>query len=90
MLASGSGVTREGPLAGLAKAGEGSGFVSLSDFSATEICSHLINHDVYIGQSWEHVKNKSCNKKTKFFFNCHSLVGFLRYICYVFVYAFVS
>ncbi|KAK1588237.1 hypothetical protein Q3G72_021207 [Acer saccharum] len=50
MLASGLGVTREGPPVGLAEAGEGSSFVSLSDFSATEICSHLINHDVYIAE----------------------------------------
>ncbi|KAK0584976.1 hypothetical protein LWI29_021609 [Acer saccharum] len=70
--ASGSGSAREVPPAGPVEAEEGS--VSLFDFSATEICSHLTNNDVYIGESWGHVKNKSCNKKMEFFFNCHSLM----------------
>ncbi|KAK0582871.1 hypothetical protein LWI29_030596 [Acer saccharum] len=43
-------------------------------FSATEICSHLINNDVYIDEGWEHVKGKPCNRKMEFFFNCHSLM----------------
>ena len=73
--ASGSGVTREAPSMGSTEVGEGS--VSLSDFSAAEIYSHLINHDIYIGEGWEHVKGKPCNRKMEFFFNCHSLVGLL-------------
>ncbi|KAK0593829.1 hypothetical protein LWI29_018610 [Acer saccharum] len=47
--------------------------MSLFDFSATEICSYLVNNDIYIGDSWGHVKDKSCNRKMEFFFNCHSL-----------------
>ncbi|KAK0593801.1 hypothetical protein LWI29_011015 [Acer saccharum] len=70
--ASGSGSAREIPPTGPVEAEEGS--VSLFDFSATEICSHLANNDVYIGEGWGHVKNKSCNKKMEFFFNCHSLM----------------
>ncbi|KAK0604399.1 hypothetical protein LWI29_015292 [Acer saccharum] len=70
--ASGSGLAREVPPTGPVEANEGS--VSLFDFSATEICSHLANNDVYIGDGWGHVKNKSCNKKMEFFFNCHSLM----------------
>ncbi|KAK0599407.1 hypothetical protein LWI29_005015 [Acer saccharum] len=69
---SGSGFTHEAPPAGPTGADEGN--VSLSDFSATEICSHLVNNDVYIGESWGHVKGKSCNRKMEFFFNCHSLM----------------
>ncbi|KAK0594828.1 hypothetical protein LWI29_001006 [Acer saccharum] len=69
---SGSGVAHEAPPMGSNEAGEGT--VSLSDFSATEICSHLINNDVYIGEGWEHVKGKPCNRKMEFFFNCHSLM----------------
>ncbi|KAK0584270.1 hypothetical protein LWI29_010307 [Acer saccharum] len=69
--ASGSGSAREVPPTGPVEAEEGS--VSLFDFSATEICSHLANNDVYVGEGWGHVKNKSCNKKMEFFFNCHSL-----------------
>ncbi|KAK0606564.1 hypothetical protein LWI29_000692 [Acer saccharum] len=68
----GSGVAHEAPPVGSDEAGEGT--VSLSDFSATEICLHLINNDVYIGEGWEHVKGKPCNKKMEFFFNCHSLL----------------
>ncbi|KAK0576713.1 hypothetical protein LWI29_022274 [Acer saccharum] len=70
--ASGSGSAREVPPTGPVEAEEGS--VSLFDFSATEICSHLANNDVYVGEGWGHVKNKSCNKKMEFFFNCHSLM----------------
>ncbi|KAK0608603.1 hypothetical protein LWI29_033222 [Acer saccharum] len=70
--ASGSGVAHEAPPVGSTEADEGT--VSLSDFSATEICSHLINNDVYIGEGWEHVKGKPCNRKIEFFFNCHSLM----------------
>ena len=72
--ASGSGFAHEAPPAGSSGADEGN--VSLSDFLATEICSHLVNNDVYIGESWGHVKGKSCNRKMEFFFNCHSLVSF--------------
>ncbi|KAK1584525.1 hypothetical protein Q3G72_033734 [Acer saccharum] len=70
--ASGSGVAYEAPPAGPTKVDEGTVF--LSDFSAIEICSHLINNDVYIGEGWEHVKSKPCNRKMEFFFNCHSLM----------------
>ncbi|KAK0589289.1 hypothetical protein LWI29_012148 [Acer saccharum] len=70
--ASGSGLAREVPPTGPVEADEGN--VSLFDFSATEICSHLANNDVYIGDGWGHVKNKSCNRKMEFFFNCHSLM----------------
>ncbi|KAK0601718.1 hypothetical protein LWI29_026850 [Acer saccharum] len=70
--ASGSGVAHKAPPAGSTEADEGT--VSLSDFSATEIYSHLINNDVYIGEGWEHVKGKPCNRKMEFFFNCHSLM----------------
>ncbi|KAK0588698.1 hypothetical protein LWI29_004319 [Acer saccharum] len=74
--ASGLGFAHEAPPAGPTGADEGN--VSLSDFSATEICSHLVNNDVYIGESWGHVKGKSCNRKMEFFFNCHSLLAQLR------------
>ncbi|KAK0608668.1 hypothetical protein LWI29_034048 [Acer saccharum] len=74
--ASGSGFAHEAPPAGPTGADEGN--VSLSDFSATEICSHLVNNDVYIGESWGHVKGKSCNRKMEFFFNRHSLLAQLR------------
>ncbi|KAK0601946.1 hypothetical protein LWI29_028944 [Acer saccharum] len=71
--ASGSGLAHEVPPTGPVEADEGN--VSLFDFSATEICSHLANNDIYIGDGWGHVKNKSCNRKMEFFFNCHSLFG---------------
>ncbi|KAK0586310.1 hypothetical protein LWI29_004793 [Acer saccharum] len=70
--ASGSGFAYEALPVGPTGADEGN--VSLSDFSATEICSYLVNNDMYIGESWGHVKGKSCNKKMEFFFNCHSLM----------------
>ncbi|KAK0581705.1 hypothetical protein LWI29_016980 [Acer saccharum] len=70
--ASGSGFAHEASPAGPTEADEGN--VSLSDFSATEICSHLVNNDVFIGEGWGHVKGKSYNRKMKFFFNCHSLM----------------
>ncbi|KAK0599479.1 hypothetical protein LWI29_005681 [Acer saccharum] len=69
---SGSSVAHKAPPAGSTEADEGT--VSLSDFSATEIYSYLINNDVYIGEGWEHVKGKPCNRKMEFFFNCHSLM----------------
>ncbi|KAK0570834.1 hypothetical protein LWI29_007215 [Acer saccharum] len=72
---SGSGVAREAPPAGPIEAGDGAEFVSLSDFSAVDICSYLINNDVYVGKGWEHVKSRSCNRKIEFFFNCHSLLA---------------
>ena len=71
---------------GSTEANEGSSYVSLSDFSAVEICSHLINNDVYVGEGWEHVKGKPCNRKMEFFFNCHSLVGFSPQSRYISVY----
>ncbi|KAK0577369.1 hypothetical protein LWI29_032119 [Acer saccharum] len=71
--ASGSGLAHEVPPTRPVEADEGN--VSLFDFSATEICSHLANNDIYIGDGWGHVKNKSCNRKMEFFFNCHSLVS---------------
>ncbi|KAK0575194.1 hypothetical protein LWI29_035354 [Acer saccharum] len=71
-FASGSGFSHEAPPVGPVEADEGN--MSLFDFSATEICSHLVNNDIYIGDSWGHVKDKSCNRKMKFFFNCHSLM----------------
>ncbi|KAK0606535.1 hypothetical protein LWI29_000268 [Acer saccharum] len=70
--ASGSGLAHEVPPIGPVEADEGN--VSLFDFLATEICSHLANNDIYIGNGWGHVKNKSCNRKMEFFFNCHSLM----------------
>ncbi|KAK0591192.1 hypothetical protein LWI29_036709 [Acer saccharum] len=70
--ASGSGLAHEVLPTGPVEADEGN--VSLFDFSATEICSHLANNDIYIGDGWGHVKNKSCNRKMEFFFNCHSLM----------------
>ena len=80
--------TREEPPTTLAGVGETSSYVSLLDFSATEILSHLIQNDVYIGQGWEHVKEKSCNRKMEFFFNCHSLVGFRSsyFVNYAFIF----
>ncbi|KAK0571822.1 hypothetical protein LWI29_022080 [Acer saccharum] len=45
----GSGFSYEAPHAGPVEADEGN--VSLFDFSATEICSHLVNNDIYIGDS---------------------------------------
>ena len=78
---SGLGFTYEAPLVGSTEADEGT--VSLSDFSTTKICSHLINNDVYISEGWKHVKGKSCNRKMEFFFNCHSLVSFSLQSCYI-------
>ncbi|KAK0571820.1 hypothetical protein LWI29_022029 [Acer saccharum] len=70
--ASDSGVAHEAPSTGPTEAEEG--IVSLSDFSAIEICSHLINNDVYISEGWGHVKGKSYNRKMEFFYNYHSLM----------------
>ncbi|KAK0604503.1 hypothetical protein LWI29_016301 [Acer saccharum] len=83
----GSGLAREVPPSGPVEADEGN--VSLFDFSATEICSHLANNDVYIGDGWGHVKDKSCNRKMEFFFNCHSLVGSSPQICVYFCFSFI-
>ena len=85
--ASGSGLAREVPPTGPVEADEGN--VSLFDFSATEICSHLANNDVYIGDGWGHVKNKSCNRKMEFFFNCHSLVGSSPQVSMYFYFSFL-
>ena len=71
---SGLGFSHEAPPTRPVEADEGN--MSLFYFSATEICSHLVNNDIYIGESWGHVKDKSCNRKIEFFFNCHSLVSF--------------
>ena len=62
--------------------GEGSGFVTLSDFTPTEILNHLIHNDVYFGKGWGEVKEKSVNSKMEFFFNCHTLVSFLL-VCFL-------
>ncbi|KAK4856246.1 hypothetical protein QYF36_015660 [Acer negundo] len=64
----------QGPAASSVDARGTSDFFSLLDFSALEILSHLVQNDVYVGQGWEHVKNKLCNRKMEFFFNCHSLM----------------
>ncbi|KAK0578548.1 hypothetical protein LWI29_012027 [Acer saccharum] len=73
---SGFGFSHEAHPAGPVEADEGN--MSLFDFSAIEICSHLVNNDIYIGESWGHVKDKSYNRKMEFFFNCHSLLAQLR------------
>ncbi|KAK0588177.1 hypothetical protein LWI29_035418 [Acer saccharum] len=72
--ASGSGVAHGAPPVDPAEAGEGDETVSLSDFTAAEICSYLMNNNVYVGESWEQIKKGSCNKKMEFFFNCYSLM----------------
>ncbi|KAK0573752.1 hypothetical protein LWI29_013027 [Acer saccharum] len=71
---SGSGVAHGAPPIDPAEAGEGDEFVSLSNFTAAEICSYIMNNNVYVGESWEQMKKGSCNKKMEFFFNCHSLL----------------
>ncbi|KAK0573835.1 hypothetical protein LWI29_014302 [Acer saccharum] len=76
--ASGSGVAHGAPPIDPAEAGEGDEFVSLSDFTAAEICSYIMNNNVYVGESWEQMKKGSCNKKMEFFFNCHSLASLLE------------
>ncbi|KAK1580982.1 hypothetical protein Q3G72_001883 [Acer saccharum] len=72
--ASGSGVAHGAPSIDPAEAGEGDESVSLSDFTAAEICSYIMNNNIYVGESWEQMKKGSCNKKMEFFFNCHSLM----------------
>ena len=47
---SGFSFTDEVPPFGPTEAGEGSDQASLSGFSATDICSHLVTNDVYIGE----------------------------------------
>ena len=74
--ASGFGFTDEVPPFGPTEAGEGSDRASLSGFSATDICSYLVNNDVYIGDGLQEVKDWSCNRKMGFIFYCHSLVSF--------------
>ncbi|KAK0596415.1 hypothetical protein LWI29_015485 [Acer saccharum] len=76
--ASGSGVAHEAPPIDPTEAGEGAEFVSLSDFTTAEICSHIMNNNVYVGEGWEQIKKGSCNRKMEFFFNCHSLLAQLR------------
>ena len=83
--ASGSGFTDEVPPIGPTGAGEGSDRASLSGFSATDICSYLVNNDVYIGDGLQEVKDLSCNRKMEFFFNCHSLVGFFCIFGHLFI-----
>ena len=73
--ASGFGFADEVPPIGPTEAGEGSDRASLSDFSATDICSYLVNNDVYIGDGLQEVKDWSCNRKMGFIFDCHSLVS---------------
>ncbi|KAK0573659.1 hypothetical protein LWI29_011623 [Acer saccharum] len=48
--ASGSGVAHEAPPIDPTEAGEGVEFVSLSDFTAAEICSHIMNNNVYVAE----------------------------------------
>ena len=66
--------SREGPSVDPTSQGEGSGVVSLFDFSPAELLNHFISNDIYFGEGWGQVKGKSCNSKMEFFFNCHSLV----------------
>ncbi|KAK0585643.1 hypothetical protein LWI29_031746 [Acer saccharum] len=61
--ASGSGVAHRAPPIDPAEAGEGDESVSLSDFTVAEICSYIMNNNVYVGESWEQIKKGSCNKK---------------------------
>ncbi|KAK0586508.1 hypothetical protein LWI29_008170 [Acer saccharum] len=72
--ASGSGVAHEAPPVDPTEAGEGVETVSLSDFTAAEICTYIMNNNVYVGEDWEELKKRSCNRKMEFFFNCHSLL----------------
>ena len=72
---SGSGVAHEAPPVDPTGAGEGVETVSLSDFTAAEICTYIMNNNVYVGEDWEELKKRSCNRKMEFFFNCHSLVS---------------
>ncbi|KAK0607104.1 hypothetical protein LWI29_009391 [Acer saccharum] len=46
--ASGSGVAHEAPPIDPTEVGEGVEFISLSDFTAAEICSHIMNNNVYV------------------------------------------
>ncbi|KAK0571694.1 hypothetical protein LWI29_020109 [Acer saccharum] len=71
--ASGSGVAHETPPVDPTEAGEGVETVSLSDFTAAKICTYMMNNNVYVGEGWEELKKRSCNRKMEFFFNCHSL-----------------
>ena len=88
MSATGSGLADEVPPIGPTEAGEGSDRASLSGFSATDICSYLVNNDVYIGDGLQEVKDLSCNRKMEFFFNCHSLVGFFCIFGSLFIHVF--
>ncbi|KAK0572343.1 hypothetical protein LWI29_030181 [Acer saccharum] len=72
--ASGSGVAHEAPPVDPTEAGKGVETVSLSDFTAAEICTYIMNNNVYVGEDWEELKKRSCNRKMEFFFNCHSLL----------------
>ncbi|KAK0593856.1 hypothetical protein LWI29_034094 [Acer saccharum] len=72
--ASGSGIAHEAPPVDPTEAGEGVETVSLSDFSAVEICTYIMNNNVYVGEDWEELKKRSYNRKMEFFFNCHSLL----------------
>ena len=83
--ASGSGFADDVPPIGPTEAGEGSDRASLSGFSATDICSYLVNNDVYIGDGLQEVKDLSCNRKMEFIFNCHSLVGFFCILGHLFI-----
>ncbi|KAK0607612.1 hypothetical protein LWI29_017410 [Acer saccharum] len=68
------GVAHEAPPVDPTGAGEGVETVSLSDFTAAEICTYIMNNNVYVGEDWEELKKRSCNRKMEFFFNCHSLL----------------
>ncbi|KAK0599495.1 hypothetical protein LWI29_005832 [Acer saccharum] len=70
--ASGSGVAHEAPPVDPTEVGEEVETVSLSDFTAAEICIYIMNNNV--GEDWEELKKRSCNRKMEFFFNCHSLL----------------
>ncbi|KAK0586842.1 hypothetical protein LWI29_013227 [Acer saccharum] len=48
--ASGSGVAHEAPPVDPTEAGEGVETVSLSDFTAAEICTYIMNNNVYVGE----------------------------------------
>ncbi|KAK0600499.1 hypothetical protein LWI29_015539 [Acer saccharum] len=76
--ASGLGVAHEAPPIDPTEAGEGVETVSLSDFTTVEICTYMMNNNVYVGEGWEELKKRSCNRKMEFFFNCYSLLAQLR------------
>ncbi|KAK0576949.1 hypothetical protein LWI29_025733 [Acer saccharum] len=68
------GIAHEAPPVNPTEASEGVETVSLSDFTTAEICTYKMNNNVYVGEDWEELKKRSCNRKMEFFFNCHSLL----------------